>query len=79
MSHSHLVTHLTALSDQNKAIKVRLHDKASKRYWPISIELILDYAEKHDLGDTDRIKENADQKIDKSITDKIVNSKNYIR
>lgn len=72
LEHSHLLRHMKALSSRQKAVKVWT-DAGSARYWVIPIELMLEYAETHDIGDIDRIKEFAQR--DTEITLKILGSK----
>ena len=68
--HNHLLRHIKALG--NRCVKIR-NDDGTIRYWEIPFELILHYAETHDIGDIDRMREFAARDTD--ITLKIINSK----
>jgi hypothetical protein len=68
--HAHLLRHIKALATRN--VKVRVND-ASVRYWEIPADLILLYAETHDIGDVDRIRSFANRNTE--ITSAMAKSK----
>lgn len=74
LPHSHLLRHLKSLSPLDHAVQIRVGDKVI-RYWIIPIELVLFYADSHDIGDISTIKANASNTTD--ITDRLTSNKQY--
>jgi hypothetical protein len=74
LDHSHLLRHLKALSHQENSIQVKVGDSVV-RYWAISGDRMLSYAESHDIGDIERIRKNAAR--DQKMTRAVISSKHY--
>ena len=74
LTHSHLIKHLKSLSPLDASIQIRVGEKIV-RYWVIPIDLILSYADSHDIGDMDTIRALAQSSTD--ITTSIINNKHY--
>jgi hypothetical protein len=74
LTHSHLLRHLKSLSPLDSAIQVRVGGSVV-RYWVIPIDIILTYADSHDIGDLDRIRAHAAETSD--TTNSLINSKFY--
>ena len=75
LTHSHLLRHLKSLSPLDAAISVKVSSKSSLvvRYWVIPIDLILSYADSHDIGDIEAIRRHAEDTTD--TTNALINSK----
>jgi len=71
ITHNDLKRHIQAISSRSGSVQIRTGESKS-RYWEIPFNLILHYAETHDIGDTDRMREFAARDTD--ITQKIINS-----